>query len=219
MNHPRECLKNSSFFRWSQRKFASWRPLRPIQMIHWCWFICLKYNMHSFCWYNMRIACKSEYGIIFHLQYPYITCHQNVLPFPYISFLFPRHHQKTKENKFALHTQNMCFWQFWKVPSFWTRISFRLSRLQLKTLKTQILHFGFWSKKACRKMRPKTRRSWGLGNHFCRKVCHGFLISRGKPLGLFNLREFQATFEGLSWATKKKKRRCLIGILISWFMK
>ena len=99
----------------------------------------------------MRIACKSEYDIIFHLQYPYIKCHQNVLPFPYISFLLARHHQKTKENKFALHTQNMCFWHFWEVPSFWTRISFTLSRLQLKTLKTQIRHFGFWWKKKAAK--------------------------------------------------------------------
>ena len=74
-----------------------------------------------------------------------------------------------------------------------------------KHWKLKFVTSDFDGKKQGRKMRPKTRPSWGLGNHFCRKVCHGFLISRGKLLGLFNLREFQATFEGLSWATRKKK--------------
>lgn len=103
----------------------------------------------------MRMACKSEYDIIFHLQYPYIKCHQNVLPFPYISFLFPRHHQKTKKTSSRFTLKTCAFGSFEKCLPFWTRISFRLSRLQLKTLKTQILHFGVWWKKTCRKIRQK----------------------------------------------------------------
>ena len=66
-----------------------------------------------------------------------------------------------------------------------------------KHWKLKFFTSDFDGKKQGRKMRHKTRPSWGLGNHFCRKVCHGFLISRGKLLGLFNLGDFQATFEGV----------------------
>ena len=111
---------------------------------------------------------------------PYISLH--IIPFSSPSS------KNQKTSKLALHTQNICFSRFWKVPSFWSKISFTLSRLQLKT---QILHFGFWWEKLAEKRRTTTffkkTSNLGLGNHFCRKVCHRFLISRGKLLGLFNL--------------------------------
>ena len=142
--------------------------------------------------------------MLIRLQYPYIKSHENVLTCPYISSFFPPSSKK-KLQVGASHSRHVLF-SILKSSFIWTRTSFTISRLELKTL---LLYFGFlWKNLPGKQQKNHTLRlthpSWGLGNHFCRKVCHGFLISRGKPLGLFNLGEFQATFEGLSWATKKK---------------
>lgn len=103
--------------------------------------------------------------------------------------------QKKTSSRFTLKT--CAFGSFEKCLHFGLEFLSDFPDFNWKHWKLKFVTSDFDGKKQGRKMRHKTRPIWGLGNHFCRKVCHGFLISRGKLLGLFNLGEFQATFEGV----------------------